>query len=137
MAMEDDLSDQAYPSPSPSLSRTAASISTYKLRNGHNRKQCSGIKQLFRDFGDWHNLSLGSAGMGWWVWSVDVSCVWPYNCISSGLGSERILSFSKGQALLLLMDLCAEDQRTPVVERISSRLSMVFPLPVSGCGDRE
>lgn len=40
-----------------------------------------------------HNLSPGSAGMGWWVWRVDVSCVWPYNCILSGLGSERMFPF--------------------------------------------
>lgn len=77
-----------------------------------------------------HSLSPGSAGMGWRVWHVDVSCAWPYSCILSGLGSERMLSFSRGQALLLLMDLCAKYQRTPVVERISSRLSMVFSLPV-------
>lgn len=72
-------------------------------------------------------------GFGMWMFS----CAWPYNCISSGLGSERMLSFSRGQALLLLMDLCAKDQRMPVVERTSSRLSVAFPLPVPGCADPE
>lgn len=48
-----------------------------------------------------------------------------------------MLSFSRGQALLLLMDLCVKDQRTPTVERISSRLSTVLLLPIPGCGDLE
>lgn len=73
MAMEGDLGEQAYPSPSPAFPRIAASISTYKIRNRHNRKQHSGIKRLFRDFGDWAQPLPRKC----WDGLVSLACAWP------------------------------------------------------------
>lgn len=57
----------------------------FNLQNEEQTQQEAMLwnKAAFQRLETGHNLSPGSAGMGWWVWRVDVSCAWPFNCILS------------------------------------------------------